>query len=185
MQINVGVSNRHVHLTKEIYDKLFDEDLTKYSDLHQIGEFASNEFVTLKTDKNEIENVRIVGPLRSYNQVEISRSDAYILGIKPPVRNSGDLFNSENITIIGKKGSIYLENVCIIASRHVHMNKEQANKLNLKDNQLVKIKVNNDKSGIMDAFVKVSDNGYLELHIDYDDANAFNLKNNDVVEMDI
>ena len=179
----VGVSNHHVHLTEDVYKRLFSAPLTKKRDLHQIGEFASNQLVAIETEKGRISNVRVVGPLRDYNQVEISRSDAYTLGINPPVRRSGVLENSESITIIGEKDSITLENVCIVSNRHVHMNETLAKELGVVDNQMVQIKVLGDKSCILDAFIKISDNGYFELHLDLDDANAAGLKNGDEVTL--
>ena len=180
----IAISNRHVHLTKEVYDKLFNEPLSIKRPLNQIGEFASFQTVTIKTLKNKIENVRIVGPLRKYNQVEISKSDAYLLGLNPPVRQSGDLEDSEAITLIGPIGEITLENSCIIAERHVHMNENKAMELGLKDEDLVKVKVETDKGGIMEAFIKVSSNGSYEVHIDRDDANCFLLNNGDEVEIE-
>ena len=177
----IAVSNRHVHLTKEVYDQLFDEPISIKRPLNQIGEFASFETVTLKTEKAEISNVRVIGPLRKYNQVEISRTDAYQLGLNPPVRQSGDLEDSETITLIGPKGEITLNDACIQAERHVHMNERKAKELGLKHEDMVHIIVDNDKGGVMDAFVKVSDNGYFEIHIDKDDANCFLLKTGDEV----
>ena len=170
--VNVRVSNRHVHLTKEVYDLLFDHDLTKKSDLNQIGQFAANETVTIKCNGKEIENVRIVGPYRNYNQIEISKKDARVLGVNPPVRRSGDLDNTPSVVLETPKGSVEV-NGLIISNRHVHMNNSDANKYGIKDKDIVQIKVLGDKSGIMDAEVKVSDDGYYELHIDTDDANAF------------
>ncbi len=181
--IKVGVSNRHVHLTEDIYNQIFSVPMSKRNNLHQIGEFASNQVVTIKTEKAEINNIRVLGPFRKYNQVEISRTDAYTLGLNPPVRRSGELEKSETVTIIGDKGSIVLENACIIADRHVHMNPEMAQDLEVSDNQLVKIVVKGDKACILDAHIKISDNGYYELHLDFDDANACGLKNDDEVEM--
>jgi len=122
----VAISNRHVHLTKETYTKLFNEPLTIKKPLNQIGEFASNQTVTLKSPKGIITNVRVLGPFRAYNQVEISRTDAYRLGLNPPVRTSGDLEDSETITLIGTKAELTLKNVCIQAERHIHMNKYKA-----------------------------------------------------------
>ncbi len=180
----IAVSNRHLHLTKEIYDELFDEPLSIKRPLNQIGEFASFQTVTLKTEKGEIPNVRLIGPLRKYNQVEISRSDAYLLGINPPVRESGDLEDSEMITIVGPKGEVTLKDACIQAERHVHMNEKKAEELGLKHEDMVKLIVNNDKGGIMEAFVKVSSNGYFEIHLDKDDANCFLLKTGDEVEIE-
>lgn len=181
----IAISNRHLHLTKEVYDQLFDEPLTIKRPLNQIGEYASFQTVTLKTEKDTIENVRLIGPLRKYNQVEISRSDAIKLGLNPPVRESGDLEDSETITIIGPKGEVTLESACILAERHIHMNKYKAEELGLKHEDLVKLVIDNDKGGVMEAFVKVSDNGYFEIHIDKDDANAFMLSTGDEVEIEL
>lgn len=180
--INARISNRHVHLTKEMYELLFDEDLTKRNDLNQIGEFASNQVVTIKNGDKEIKNVRVLGPFRNYTQVEISKRDARSLGLNPPVRRSGELDDTEKITLVTDKGMVETNGV-IISERHVHVNTKDAYKYGVVDKQVVKIKVDGSKSGIMDAFVKVSDNGYFELHIDTDDANAFLLDDNDKVTL--
>ena len=177
----IAVSNRHLHLTEEVYNELFDEPIKIKRPLNQIGEFASFQTVTLKTEKGEIPNVRLIGPLRKYNQVEISRSDAYVLGLNPPVRQSGDLEDSETITIIGPKGEVTLKDVCIQAERHIHMNEKKAEELGLKHEDMVKLIVDNDKGGVMEAFVKVSSNGFFEIHIDKDDANCFLLQTGDEV----
>ena len=182
-KVTVGISNHHVHLTEEVYHNLFSTPLTKKKDLHQIGDFASQQVVTLKTQKGILENVRIVGPFRKYNQVEISRSDAYFLGLNPPVRNSWDLEESEEITLAGDIGKMTLKNVCILSTRHVHMDYQLAEELGLINNQKVKIQVFGDKSCLLDAFIKISENGYFELHLDWDDANAAGLKNGDEVKM--
>ena len=173
---SIAISNRHVHLTKETYEMLFNEPLTMKKPISQIGEFASNQTLI-------IERVRVMGPHRDYNQVEVSRSDAYVLGINPPVRESGDLEDSESITLVTEKNEITLENVCIQAERHVHMNEKMAEELGLKNDDLVKLIINNDKGGEMEAFIKVKSNGFFEIHIDRDDANAFMLNNDDKVEI--
>lgn len=179
----VAISNRHVHLTKEMYEKLFDEPLSMKQPLNQIGEFAAMQTLTIKGPKGAIENVRLIGPCREYNQVEVSCSDAYTLGVKPPVRESGDLEDSETITLSTPKEEVTLKNACIIAERHVHMNTQKAEELGLKNEDLVKLKVKNDKGGEMEAFIKVKPNGFFEIHIDRDDANCFMLKNGDEVEI--
>ncbi len=179
----IAISNRHIHLTKEIYEKLFDEPLSMKKPISQIGEFASNQTLTIKGPKGMIEKVRVMGPHRDYNQVEVSKSDAYILGLEPPVRESGDLEDSETITLITPKNEITLENVCILAERHVHMNDEMAEELGLKNDDIVKLIINNDKGGEMEAFVKIKSNVFFEIHIDRDDANAFLLKTGDEVEI--
>ena len=182
--IKVGISNRHVHLTEETYRKLFgDQPLTKKYDLNQMGEFASEQVVTLKTEKGSIPEVRIVGPFRNYDQVEISKSDAKYLDLQPPVRRSGDLKSSASIQLTSEGGDVFLENACILANRHVHMNEEDAKKMGLEDDERVQIVVKGDKSCILDAYTKVSSNGFLELHLDTDDSNSLGLNNGDEVVM--
>lgn len=180
MKVTVGVSNRHIHLKQEDLDILFGCELTKRNDLNQPNQFASNEVLTIKTDKDEIKNVRVLGPVRNYTQIEISKTDAYKLGINPPVRTSGDLENSEEITLIGPNGSIKT-NGCIIADRHIHMTKTDKEKYNL--SSAVKVKIDGEKKGIIEVNIKTSDEAFFELHLDTDDANAFLLKNGDEVEI--
>lgn len=184
-KIKVQVSNRHVHLTKETYEMLFDEPLTKKNDLHQIGQFAANQTVDILTDKFEFKDVRIVGPFRSYNQVEISNNDARKLGLKPPVRTSGDLDNSESITLRTSNATVKLDNACIIADRHVHFNTSEAENYGVKNKDKLKVHILGDKRGTIEAFAKVSDDGYYELHVDTDDANAFLLNSDDELILDV
>ena len=183
MKIPVGVSNRHIHLKEEIYRQLFDEEMTKRNDLNQPGEFASNQVLTIKTDKNKIENVRILGPFRNYNQVEISKTDSYLLGLNPPVRRSGKLEDSPSITLVSSKGEVELNNAVIIAERHIHMTNDFARENNFYDNQKVNVKIYSEKPGIIEAQIKTSDEAYLEIHLDTDDANSFLLKNIDEIEI--
>lgn len=184
MKVPVGISNRHVHLKLEDLDILFGEnyELTKYKDLTQPGEFASNEFVRLEGPKGIIEHVRVLGPLRSYTQVEISKTDSYKLGVNPPVRMSGDLENSEIITIIGPKGKI-TTNGCILAARHIHIMEEDLNNNNLKLNKPYCVRVLGEKETILGSVYFKTGNSYFELHLDTDDANACMLKNKDEVEI--
>ncbi len=184
MKIPVGVSARHVHLTREHLDILFGNnyDLTKFKDLSQQGQYASNELVIIKTEKAEIKNVRVLGPVRNYTQVEISRSDAIKLGLNPPVRDSGVLDDSSSITIIGPKGRVDLTEGCIIANRHIHLTNEDMQKYGLENIDKVKVKVRGVKGGILDnVFLKISDSYSWELHIDVDDANAHLIKQGDLV----
>ena len=180
--INARISNRHVHLTKEVFDKLFDGELTIKTKLNQVGEFAANETLTIRVGDKKIENVRVVGPLRKYTQIEISKRDARTLGVNPPVRRSGDLDNTPKVILETPKGRVETDGL-IIANRHVHMTPDEAKDLGVENKQIVKIKIDGEKSGEMDAEVKISDNGYFELHIDTDDANAFLLNDNDKVTM--
>lgn len=171
-KVKINISARHVHLTKETCNILFGHDLSIRNHLNQVGQFAANETVTLKTSKGIIENVRIIGPLRKYNQVEIAQSDARKLGLKPPVRKSGNIKNSEVITICTEKGEVTLE-CCIIADRHVHFDPETASKLGVVDDEKLKLAIPGVKSGMIDVKAKVSSDGYFEVHLDTDDANAF------------
>lgn len=184
MKIMVGVSARHVHLNLDTYNKLFAESLTKKTALKQPGEFASNQVVTIKTTDGIIKDVRLVGPLRDYNQIEISKTDAFVLKINPPVRSSGDINNTPGITLIGPAGEVTLKEGVIIANRHLHIDPVTAQELNLQNNELVKVGINTCKPGVLMAYVKTLPEASLELHLDVDDANAFFLKTNDEVEFE-
>lgn len=184
MKVNVGISNRHVHLNNEDYQILFgDIPLTKRNDLTQPGMYACNETVTIKGNKREYSDVRVLGPNRSYTQVEISKTDAYYLGVEPPVRNSGDLSDAALITIIGPKGTI-TKKACIIATRHIHVDKNVRMEHNLLGINEVSVKIAGEKGGIINhVYLKDSEKAFFELHLDTDDANGFLLKNGMEVEI--
>ena len=185
MEIKIGVSARHVHLTKEDFLYLYGDgcSLTKAKDLSQIGEYACKEVVNIITPKGTIEDVRILGPYREYTQVEISKTDSYALGLNPPVRESGDLVGSELITI-EHNGKEITKNCCIIADRHIHINNHDIDRYDLRDGQVVKIKLSGEKGGTIDNVkVKADDLYVLEEHIDLDDANAHLIKTGDIGEI--
>ena len=187
MKVSVGISNRHVHLKKEDLEILFGKgyELHKVADLNQPEQFKAEETVTIKTPKSEISNVRIIGPIRNYTQIEISKTDSYKLGLNPPVRESGDLDNSEIVTIIGPKGSIETDG-CIIANRHIHILKEQMALYGLEGKETVSVLVPGEKGAIINnVHLKVSQRGkaFFELHLDTDDANANLIKSGDVLEI--
>lgn len=177
IDMNVGISNRHVHLTEDDFKKLFNnKELEVVKCLNQPGQFASNLKVTIKTEKSEISGVRVLGPLRDYTQVEISKTDAYKLGLNPPVRESGNLKGSEDITIIGDN-EITLKECTIIATRHIHASKEDLVKYNLDASKKYKVKINGEKGGIINnVSIKVSDKAFFEMHLDTDDGNGHLLK---------
>ena len=188
MKVQVGVSNRHLHLTEEAYKILCgDKKIEVLRPINQPGMFASTDTFTIKTEKSEIPNVRLLGPFREYNQVEISRTDAYKLGVNPPIRTSGDLDGSGAITIIGPNGELHLDEGLIIADRHIHLTPDMKKFYGLEGKDKVKVLVGGEKGGVMfNVDLKVSDEAYFEMHLDTDDANAFNLKQGDIVEiMDI
>ncbi len=182
MKIPVGVSNRHIHLCKEDADILFGKDykFTKRNDLSQVGEYACNEIVIVSTDKYVFDHVRVLGPIRSYTQVEVSLDDAKLLGIDPPIRDSGDLDNSEAVWIEGPKGKIYKENCCIRANKHIHCNKNELP--NHTNGDIVTIKFNGQV--IPNVHIKMDDNFVLELHVDRVDANTYGMENGDYIDLE-
>ena len=183
MNVIIGVSNRHVHLKEEHLKELFGENfkLEKFRDLRQPGQYASNSFVTIKTDKDKIEKVRIIGPCREYTQVEISKTDSYKLGINPPIRNSGDLKESVGVTLIGPNGTLDLEDGCIIPTRHIHLSEEHIKAYGLQGREKVSVVLRGEKGGIINnVYLKITKDSVLELHLDTDDANAHLIKNGDI-----
>ncbi|MGZ9586935.1 phosphate propanoyltransferase [Paenibacillus marinisediminis] len=180
--VPVGVSARHVHLSAEHLEVLFGKGsvLTKYKDISQPGQYAANETVTLVGPQDAIQRVRVLGPCRGNTQVELAPSDARKLGIKPPVRESGDLENTPGIRIIGPAGSLQLDRGCIIAERHIHMTPRDASAFGVQHGQHVSVRVEGIRGGVMDGVaIKVRDNYALDMHIDTDDGNAFGLKTGD------
>ena len=186
MKIKVGVSNHHVHLTKEVLETLFGKDykLEIQKPLSQPGQFASTSKVTIKGPKSEIENVRVLGPTRVYNQVEISKTDAIKLGVNPPVRNSGDLKNSSPITIIGPNGQVTLNEGCIIATRHIHISYDNLEKYEFDNGQTVSVKINSEKPAVLkNVYIKAIEQACFELHLDTYDANGNLINQGDEVEI--
>lgn len=182
MKITTGISLRHIHLTEEDYNLLFDEPLTPFKELNQPGQFSSKQKVTIKNGEKCIENVRIVGPLRTYSQVEISQTDAYFLKLNPPIKQSGDLKGAAEIIIEGPNGEIKRK-ACIISERHIHITPHQRKELNLtKDYYNVEIK--GKKGGILyDVHIVEKEDSCYEMHIDSDDANAHNMTQQQEVEI--
>lgn len=174
-QVPVGVSARHVHLTQADVETLFGKgyQLTKKKELMG-GQFASNELVTIVGLKlRAIENVRILGPVRKASQVEVSATDAVKLGIKVPVRDSGDIKGSAPIALVGPCGAIYLKEGCIVAKRHIHMSPDDARRANVKDGDIVSVKVDNERATTFNnVTIRVDPSFTLEMHIDTDEANA-------------
>ncbi|WP_434799714.1 phosphate propanoyltransferase [Terrisporobacter vanillatitrophus] len=184
--IPIGVSNRHVHLSRKDVNFLFGKgyELTKLKDLKQPGQFAAEEVVTLKGPKGEIEKVRILGPLRENTQVEISVADSFKLGVKPPIKESGKLEDTPGIIIIGPKASVETSKGTIVALRHIHVPTEMAEKLNINDKDIVSVEISGDREATLgNVLVRVSDKYVLEMHVDMDEANACYLKNGDLVKI--
>ena len=184
--VPVGVSARHIHLTQEHVEALFGEgyQLTKKKGLMG-GQFASNETVTIVGLKlRAIENVRILGPVRSKSQVEISATDALRLGVKAPIRESGNSAGSAAIAVVGPKGAIYLNEGCIVAKRHIHMAPQDAMAAGVHDGDIVSVKADNERGTTFNNVqIRVDDSFTLEMHIDTDEANAAKIATGDTVRI--
>ena len=179
-RVKVGVSARHVHLSREDMDILFGKgsEPTPQKDLMG-GQFAAKETVTIIGLKlRAIENVRVLGPLRKQTQVEVSATDCIRLGVKAPVRLSGDLKGSAPITIIGPKGAVTIQEGCIVALRHIHMSPADAAAYGVKDKQVVRVQMGGARGGYLDNVpVRVDPSFTTEMHIDTDEANALGIHN--------
>lgn len=176
--IPVGVSNRHIHLSKEDLNRLFGEgyEMAKFKDLSQPGQYACKEMLTICGPKGAIEKVRVLGPVRSKTQVEILEGDCYKLGIATEARLSGDLNGTPGITLIGPKGSVQTAEGLIIAQRHIHMSNEEAKDLGVHDGQVVSIQIDGPRGGTLNnVTVRANDTSILECHIDMEEANALNV----------
>lgn len=185
-KIKIGVSQRHIHLSREDLDILFGKGYELTVKKYLMGrEFASEEVVTLvgKSLKS-IENVRVLGPVRKNTQVEISKTDTFVLKVSPPVRPSGNIEGSERIVVVGPKGSVYLKEGVIIANRHIHLTPEYAKAHGINDNDYVDVEVEGVKPTLFyDVQVRVRDDFNVEMHIDTDDANSTGLKNGALVRI--
>ena len=185
--IPIGVSNRHIHLSKSDLETLFGVgyELTPIKDLSQPGQYACKEVLTIiGPSMRPIENVRVLGPVRKASQVEISMTDSYVLKVKPPVRESGNIKDSAPIRIVGPKGVVELNEGCIIANRHIHMSPDEAKVFNLRDGDYVDIDVNGKrKTRWFDVQVRVDKDFRLEMHVDTDDANSAGIGNGFIVNV--
>ncbi|WP_096157033.1 MULTISPECIES: phosphate propanoyltransferase [Bacillus] len=185
-EVPIAASNRHIHLSPEHVERLFGRGykLNKQKDLSQPNQFAAKETVTLIGPKGKIPNVRVLGPARGATQVEISLFDGFTLGVKPPIRNSGDIKGSAAITIQGPRGQVTIQEGLICAARHIHMHTSDAQRFQLKDGDLVQVKVKGERGVIFsNVLIRVSERYKLEMHIDLDEANAANMKNGQLGEI--
>lgn len=173
--IPVAVSARHVHLSQEHIERLFGKGykLTKKNDLSQPNQFAANEIVNIAGPKGSLERVRVLGPARSFTQAEVSWTDAIKLGVKPPLRDSGNIKDSAAFTLIGPKGSLYLDEGLIIAQAHIHMTPDDAKNLEVQSDEYVTVEIDGVRPiAYQKVKIRVSERYRLEMHIDTDEANA-------------
>lgn len=185
-ELPIALSNRHIHLSKEHIEVLFGKgyELTKTKDLSQPGQYACEEKVDVVGPKNTLKGVRVLGPARSNTQIEISLADGYVLGVVPPVRDSGDIAGSPGAKIIGPKGEVVISEGVIAAARHIHMHTTDAEEFGVKDKDRVKIRVSGDRGLIFEnVLIRVNEKYALEMHVDVDEGNAASIKNYDKVEL--
>ena len=174
-EVMVEASGRHVHLSKEHLEQLFGKgyELTIAKELSQPGQYAAKERIRVIGPKGEFSNVVILGPCRDFSQVELSLTDCKDIGIKGVLRESGKIEGTPGILIGVGENYIQLDKGAIVAKRHIHMTPEDAEKLNVKDNELVKVKVSGERPVIFDdVLIRVKSSFRLSMHIDYDEANA-------------
>ncbi len=187
LTVPIGISARHVHVSREHLDILYGEGhaLNPVKELMG-GQFAAKEQVTIVgANLRVMENVRILGPLRKATQVEVSKTDARKLGLNAPIRESGDIKGSMPITLVGPKGAISLKEGCIVAMRHIHMNPADAMRFGVSDKQIVSVRTGEGvrKGVLSNVMVRVDDSYTLEMHIDTDEANGLGIKQNDAVSI--
>ena len=177
MDIKVGVSNHHVHLTKEALEVLFGKNynLTNKRDLVQIGQFACEETVTIEKNGKTLEHIRIIGPCRNYTQVELLERDNEYFGINAPIRTSGDLKGSETVDIIGPNGRYHAVESTIVADRHIHMSAEDLVTFNVNKGDTVTVEYEN---GVVlgDVHIKSDETCKLELHMNKDEAEKLGIE---------
>jgi acetate kinase len=187
VRIPVKVSARHAHLSQTTIDVLFGKgyQLTEHCPLSQPGQYSANETVSLIGPRGRIEQVRVLGPPRSEDQVEVSRTDEFKLGVDAPVRISGDLRNTPGIAIEGPLGRITLSHGLISARRHVHMSMHDAERLGIADHDVVQVRIDSKGRDLIfgDVMVRVSANFVTELHLDTDEANAAGIEHSDQGEL--
>ena len=182
----IAMSNRHIHLSQKDLEILFGEgyELTKFKDLSQPGQYAAEEKVDVEGPKGTIKGVRVLGPVRGDTQFELSVSDAFGLGIKPVIRNSGEIEDTPGVKLIGPKGEVDIDKGAIVAARHIHMHTTDAEEFGVKDKDVVSIKVGGPRGLVFDeVLVRVSDSYALEMHVDIEEGHAAGVRNGDLVEL--
>ncbi|SEN35430.1 phosphate propanoyltransferase [Paenibacillus sp. OV219] len=184
--VPVGVSARHIHLSKEHVETLFGQgaELTVFKDLSQPGQYAANETVEVIGPKGSFAKVRILGPVRRRTQLEVSRTDSFQLGINPPVRESGDIAGSAGITIKGPAGEVTIDEGVIVAARHIHFHTTDAERFGIADKQRLTVRLQGERGLVLENVVaRVSPDFALDMHIDTDEANAAGAKTGDQAEI--
>ena len=183
-QVPVGVSMRHIHLSRREVDALFGRtyQLTPLRPLSQPGQFACQECLDVIGPKGVLHRVRILGPERPEAQVELAQTDCRTIGVQAPVRPSGRVEGTPGVLLQGPRGVLSLSQGVIIADRHLHMSTAQAQAFGLSDGDVVRVEIGGGKPGVLDGVLVRAGGKYeLDLHLDTDDANAFQLRQGQLV----
>ena len=183
-QVPVGISMRHIHLSRREVDDLFGRtyQLTPLRPLSQPGQFACQECLDVIGPRGVLHKVRILGPERPEAQVELAQTDCRTIGVQAPVRPSGRVEGTPGVLLQGPRGVLSLSQGVIIADRHLHMSTAQAQAFGLSDGDVVRVEVGGGKPGVLDGVLVRAGGKYeLDLHLDTDDANAFQLKQGQLV----
>ncbi|MFZ5352693.1 MAG: phosphate propanoyltransferase [Bacillota bacterium] len=178
--VPVSLSNRHAHISKEHLEILFGEGhaLTVMKDLSQPGQYACEEKIDMIGPKGTIKGVRILGPVRPETQIEISVFDARTLGVDAVVRPSGKMDGTPGCTIVGPRGQVQLDKGVMVAARHIHMHTDDAPKFGVKDRDIVKVKVGDERALVFEnVVIRVHPEYALDMHIDIEEGNAAGIKN--------
>jgi putative phosphotransacetylase len=184
LEINVGISARHLHLTADHIKKLFGHDLTVYKDLTQPGQYAANEKVDIVGPKNTLKGVRILGPARKISQIEVSKTDAFFLGVEPMLRMSGNIEGTPGVKLVGPLGEVILDKGIIVAVRHIHMHTSEAEKYGIKDKEAVWVVAYTSRKNLMgEVIIRVDPTFALDFHVDTDEANGAWLNSCDKVRI--
>jgi putative phosphotransacetylase len=188
LDIPVGVSNRHCHLTEEHFKILFGRDAApkKVKAIKQPGFYAAEEMIDVKGPKGVVKKIRLVAPYRAHTQIELAVTDAFAIGVNPPVRESGNVKGSAGATLIGPAGQVDIKEGVIVAQRHLHFSPDEAKSLGIASGEVVRVRcgTGGGRSTVFeDVVVRVSDKYSLEFHVDTDEANAAGIKTGDIVHI--
>ncbi len=182
--VTIEGSGRHVHVTKEVLEQLFGQgyELEAKKYLSQPGEFASFSKVDVVGPKGTLKGVSILGPCRAFTQIELSYTDARVVGLNCPVRESGNIQGSAPVTLVGPAGTVELPEGAIIAKRHIHFTPEDAQRFGVKDKEILQVKVGGERGLIFDQVVaRVSPKYATYMHVDYDEINAAGLFGENII----
>ncbi|MDO9492854.1 phosphate propanoyltransferase [Acetobacterium sp.] len=185
-KVPIGLSNKHIHVSQADLETLFGKgyQLTPMKDLSQPGQYAAEEKVDVVGPKGTLKGIRILGPVRPETQVEVSIGDGFCLGIKAPLRNSGDIADTPGVKLIGPAGEVEISKGAIVAARHIHMSTEEGATYGLKDKDVVCVKLDGPRGLTFDnVLVRVHPDFKLDMHLDVEEGNAAGAKNGQIASI--